>query len=335
MPVNPTGREPVVTLKNEVRNSDAKALDVASGEKNSSSDTDPFVEIPSVDELAPKYFGTEPPCIRVEFAAATNPGLVRRNNEDHYAIVRRYRSREVLLTNMPPDAYPPREDEVFALAVADGVGGAACGEIASELALRAAWELTGDAFKWGFSLNEAEAASMIEGINVFMQLIHRRIKRVGDKSHEGMGTTLTGALSAGLNALIAHVGDSRAYLYREGAMRRLTNDQTLAELMVSLKMIRTIDDAAKQFRHTLVSCLGGNYENVKVETTHVKLQDADQLLLCTDGLTDMVDESQIAEILGRTQTPQSACDELIAAALNGGGRDNVTVVLARYKQCAP
>ena len=77
------------------------------------------------DELAAKYFGSETAQVNVSFGALTHPGKVRTNNEDHYSVVRRFRSREVLLSNMPPDTYPPRNDESFALAVADGVGGAA------------------------------------------------------------------------------------------------------------------------------------------------------------------------------------------------------------------
>ena len=165
-----------------------------------------------------------------------------------------------------------------------------------------------------------------------MQLIHRRLKdeaRVqGD--YRGRGTTLTGALTMGLEAFIVHVGDSRAYLYREGALHRLTRDQTLAEDMVAVGLIASVDEAAQRFRSTLVSCLGGNLDEVDVETTHVALQDGDQLLLCTDGLTDMVSEADIARILARGLAPQMQCQELIDAALAGGGRDNVTVVLGKY-----
>ncbi|MBS0206378.1 MAG: hypothetical protein JSS49_26105 [Planctomycetes bacterium] len=86
-----------------------------------------------------RFYGQVTPTVHVQLGAATHPGLVRSNNEDHYVVVRRFQSREVLLTNMPEDAYPPHEDNVYAFAVADGVGGAAFGE----LALRTGWELTG------------------------------------------------------------------------------------------------------------------------------------------------------------------------------------------------
>jgi len=295
-----------------------------------SSSTREFPVQQDMPELATKYFGNEVAPVRVEFGGASHPGLVRTNNEDHFAVVRRYRSREVLLTNMPPDAYPARQDNVYALAVADGVGGAAFGELASELALREAWELTGKAFKWGFNVSEEEAKELLEGINVFVQLIHQRIKSEATQQYRGMGTTLTGALTVGTDVFVVHVGDSRAYLHRQGELHQITRDQTLAELMVTKGMISSVDQAAEKFRHTLLSCLGGNFAEVDVETHHLILEDADQLLLCTDGLTDMVDDAAIAEILQQQKSPQSLCDEFIQAALAAGGRDNVTVIMGRY-----
>ena len=183
-------------------------------------------------DLESKFFGIETPLVKVQFGGATHQGLVRSNNEDHYVVVHRYRTREVLLTNLPADAYPPHQDSVYAFAVADGVGGAAFGELASELALRTGWELTTRAFKWGFSLSETEIAELEEGMRVYAQLIHRRIKAVAEDSFRGMGTTLTGALTVGWDAFVVHIGDSRAYLHRNGNLFRLTDDQTLPELMV-------------------------------------------------------------------------------------------------------
>lgn len=283
-----------------------------------------------VSHAANKLFGNVTPPITVEFGGGTHPGLVRDNNEDHYAVIRRYRSREVLLTNMPPDAYPPQLENVYAFAVADGVGGAVFGEVASEMALRTGWELTGRAFNWGFGLSDRDAAELLESVNVFIQLIHRRIKAEAVQAFKGMGTTLTGALTVGWDAFIAHVGDSRAYLHRQGKLFRLTHDQTLAELMVKTGMISSVDQAAERFRSTLISCLGGNYLEVEVETSHVSLEEGDELLLCSDGLTDMVEEPAISSIMDANKSPQQICDELIQAALDGGGRDNVTVVVARY-----
>ncbi len=285
------------------------------------------------DALAAKYFGSETVAVNVRFGALTHPGKVRTNNEDHYSVVRRFRGREVLLTNLPKESYPPHNDEAFALAVADGVGGAAFGELASMIALRSGWELTGSAFKWGFKVNESESLELQESLRVFIRMIHRRVQAEAgpDSPLRGMGTTLTGALTIGMDAFIAHVGDSRAYIFRRGKLHRLTRDHTLAEQLVSDGILHSIDEASSGFRSTLINCLGGSFEDVTVDTCHVPLQDGDQLLLCTDGLTDMVSEADISGILTATTAVQDSCQALIETALINGGRDNVTVVLAQYQ----
>lgn len=284
------------------------------------------------EELVAKYFASKSNPARVEFGALTHPGNVRTNNEDHYSVVRRFRSREVLLTNMPLDTYPPHTDEAYALAVADGVGGAAFGELASMIALSSGWQLTGTAFKWPFKVDESESLEVQESLRVFVRMIHRRLQaQAGSNSPlKGMGTTLTGALSVGMDAFIAHAGDSRAYLFRRGQLHRLTRDHTLAEQLVADGIVNSIDETNSRFRRTLVNCLGGIFEDVQVDTCHVPLQDNDQLLLCTDGLTDMVSETDVAEILAATTPAQETCQSLIDAALSNGGKDNVTVVIARY-----
>ena len=286
----------------------------------------------NLDELAAKYFGDASVTIQAEFGALTHQGLRRSNNEDHYCVTRRYRARDVLLTNLPAGKKPLPQDEAYALAVADGVGGAAFGELASMLALRTGWDLTGRAFKWNFNPSKAELDEMEEAANVYMQLIHRRIQEeaAAKGGYNGMGTTLTCALTMGLDAFIVHVGDSRAYLYRADKLYRLTRDQTLAESMVAAGIISSVEEVGKQFRNTLISCLGANMNELDVETNHIKLQDKDRLILCTDGLTDMVSEENICSILATNATPQIQCEELVNAALAGGGRDNVTVIVGAY-----
>ncbi|WP_397571322.1 PP2C family protein-serine/threonine phosphatase [Schlesneria sp. T3-172] len=291
---------------------------------------------PDYDELATKYFGDEAVRVKTEFGALSHRGLLRTNNEDHYSVVRRYRGRDVLLTNMPTDAYQGNSDEAYSLAVADGIGGAAFGELASMLALQTCWELTGKAFKWHFNLSQAERIELEEAINVYMHLIHQRIQDEARAQGEyrGMGTTLTGALTVGWDAFIFHVGDSRAYLFRDGKLHRLTKDQTLAESMLAAGLINSLDEAARRFRNTLVSCLGGNLNQLDVETSHIELEDGDRLLLCTDGLTDMASESHISQIMARKSSTQESCQQLIDAALAAGGRDNVTVIIGDYLKSA-
>lgn len=287
-----------------------------------------------IDDLAAKYFGPTSPAVHVEFGALTHPGKVRLNNEDHFSVVRRRRSREVLLTNLPEARVPKSlHDDVYAMAVADGIGGAAFGEMASMLALQTGWKLTTHAFKWHFQVNENEAEELKELLKVYGQLIHRKLQDEATDNPRlaGMGTTITGALSIGTEAFIAHVGDSRAYLSRDGILQQLTRDHTLAQKLVDSGAIPSVTAASRRVQNMLVNCLGGSRSEVEVDVQQVHLADGDRLLLCSDGLTDMVSDDEIAQILQQRADPQAACQVLTDLALEHGGRDNVTIVIARYE----
>jgi PPM family protein phosphatase len=281
---------------------------------------------PERDELA-KYFGPSPTAVKVTFGALSHPGKVRPNNEDHYLVVQRRRSRTVLLTNLPGEVTDPAEDNVYVLAVADGIGGSAFGELASRFALHNAFDLGHSAVKWVFRITEQEIKDLKEQLEAILQLVHRGLVARGnaDPSLEGMGTTLTGAYLIGLDAFIAHVGDSRAYLFRAGVLTRLTRDHTMAQEMIDAGL-----PVEPSLRHMLTNCLGGREHKLKVDFNHVLLTDQDRMLWCTDGLSDMVTDDEIAAILGYQPDPQAACQALVDAALENGGKDNVTVVLASF-----
>ena len=123
-------------------------------------------------------------------------------------------------------------------------------------------------------------------------------------------------------------GERRAFLWRDGTMRRICTDHTVAQEFIANGVAPEI---AAKFSHMLTRCLGYGSQNFRPDVHFLRIRPGDQLLLCTDGLTDMVDECHIAERLDRAKDAQSACDGLIALALAAGGRDNVTAVLARAK----
>jgi protein phosphatase len=209
----------------------------------SHSNTSTGARAPNPEALGAKYFGPPAAPVGVDFGALSHPGKVRVNNEDHYAVVRRRRSREVLLTNLPAGSLPPSlQEDTYTLIVADGMGGRACGEVASMMALHIGWELTGRAFKWHFKLTEEEAAELAEMVRIYGQEIHRTLQELGqaDPRLAGMGTTLTAVLTAGLDALVAHVGDSRAYLFRAGVLQQLTRDHTVAQRLVDINPARKV-----------------------------------------------------------------------------------------------
>src|SRR5262249_9707418 len=127
-----------------------------------------------------------------------------------------------------------------------------------------------------------------------------------------------------------HVGDSRAYLLRGDDLHRLTHDHTLAQALADIGVISADEVVTHRFRHVLTRHLGGP-KPVKADVQQARLADGDQVLLCTDGLTLMLDDAAIARILREANSAQEACQALIDAALKEGGRDNVTVALARYR----
>jgi protein phosphatase len=146
----------------------------------------------------------------------------------------------------------------------------------------------------------------------------------------GMGTTLTVACSFGLDLILCHLGDSRAYLLREGELRQLTRDMTTAQLLVDAGLLSAAEAARHRLRHVLTQALGQDGK-VTAQLAYLPLRDGDRLLLCSDGLTEMVEGGQIAGVLQAVAAPQEACQALVDRALAGGGRDNVTVVLADYR----
>jgi protein phosphatase len=146
-----------------------------------------------------------------------------------------------------------------------------------------------------------------------------------------MGTTFTVAASLGSDLFIGHIGDSRAYLLRGKRLHQLTRDHTLAQAMIDAGLVGPDDTATRAMRHVLTAALGTTGEPSDPQVQRLHLSDSDQLLLCTDGLTEMVADDSIAAVLTEASSSAAACQHLIDLALAGGGLDNVTVVLARYR----
>lgn len=277
--------------------------------------------------------GIRPP-VRAEFGGASHVGLRRAANEDRFAIVRRTRGREFLLTNVDTQGLTLASDEAHILIVADGIGGCGFGERASEMILRIGWELAGNAPSWTMKFEPALWSRLREQV---LELTKRMQQEFRDyaEMHQGleeMGTTWTCAYVMGSDAVVAHAGDSRAYLFREGHLRQLTRDHTLAEEMQDDGVPAEI---ARPYRHILTNSFGAQVDDVQIDIGHVALEPGDRLLVCSDGLTSMVPDAEIAACLAAVTGAQAACDELISLALGHGGRDNVTVVLGELLEREP
>jgi protein phosphatase len=272
--------------------------------------------------------------VRADFGAVSHRGKVRLENEDHFLVFRLRRDQEALLTNIPADQLPEHTGEAgYSMIVADGMGGMAAGEVASRLAITTALKLVHKSPKWGFKINQQEAHELFERINCYVREIDRTLSERGhaDPRLFGMGTTLTAAFSMGVDLFIIHLGDSRAYLYRNGELRRLTRDHTMAQAMADAGYIAPEDVRRHARRNTLTNYLGTQHGKVKADLRWLRLTDGDRLLLCTDGLSDMVDDRSIARILHERDRPGDSAQALLDEALEQGGKDNVTVIVARYE----
>jgi len=269
--------------------------------------------------------------VTVELGAATHAGRVRPNNEDSYLVARASRSLETVLTNLQAGDFPVwAAERAYGLVVADGMGGNAGGEVASQLALRAVVEHAISTADW--IMRDAAAHSdrieerIVERFAAANEAVLEQANQ--DPRLDGMGTTMTMAVSSGACLFVGHVGDSRAYLLRGGELQALTRDHSFAQALADSGVISREQAAAHNLRNVLLRNLGRTASNADVR--RMFLESGDQLLLCTDGLTDMVADRAISRILQAAPTAQAACDQLVAAALEGGGKDNVTAVLARY-----
>lgn len=264
----------------------------------------------------------------VQYGAATHQGKVRRRNEDHYVVVRRKRSREILSANIDLEELDLPQDEAYTLIVADGAGGEGFGHLASQLAIRTTWDSARRAASWLMKLGDADADEIKERVVGYAKLIQQAFLSYTQEnpSVAGMATTWTCAYVTDWDAIVAHVGDSRAYHGRPDKFQQVTHDHTLAE-----ELLRSGASPANVagFHNVLTRAFGGDGEEVIPDVHQIRLTDGDALLLCSDGLTAVVDDEQIAATVFEHPSPQSACDELIELALKKGGPDNVTAVLMR------
>ncbi len=270
--------------------------------------------------------------VTVNVAALSHRGKVRPNNEDNFLVVRFGRFLETMLTSLP-DGQLPGEfgDTGFGMVVADGMGGMAGGKVASRLAVTLLLNLVLDTPDWIMGRDEADAEEVIRrAVSRFGAVNEAIIEEARRRPRlAGMGTTLTMAASLGTDLVIAHVGDSPVYLARGGKLRKLTRDHTVAQELADEANVH-IDEVPARFRHVLTHAIGIPETGSEPEIGRFRLESGDRLLLCTDGLTDMADDTAIDEELKREASAEASCKALIDLALKGGGKDNVTVVVACY-----
>ena len=273
-------------------------------------------------------------CLDVDLGAVSHQGHVRENNEDSYLVMRFGRCLENLMTNVEEDLLEQSyRMSGYAMLVADGMGGMAGGEVASRLALSKLVELIVDTSDWILGLQrQQDMVTVMERMTQRFLQIDEILRKEADHDQtlQGMGTTLTVAGALGNNLIIGHVGDSRAYLLRDDNLKQLTTDHTLAQALIDAGVANRDDPASRSMRHVLTAAVGSLGEQVDPQVQRFKLVPGDKLLLCTDGLTEMVEDATISQVLRETKSAQTACEDLLDLSLSAGGTDNVTVVLAHF-----
>lgn len=272
------------------------------------------------------------PTVEADLAAKTHVGKVRPNNEDNFLVVRFGRFLETLVTSLPAHDVSERYDSVgYGMVVADGMGGMAAGEIASRMAINAFVNLVLETPDWILGNDDHNMRQVLERMARRFEGVNEAVLQHAEGQPElrGMGTTLTLALSLGHALILAHVGDSPVYLARRGQLHKLTREHTLAAQLRS----ETSPDfnIPSRFRHVLTRAIGVGGTGSEPDVEYLQLENGDRILLCSDGLTDMVDDTLIGEELHRDQTSENACQALIELALEQGGRDNITVIVAGYR----
>jgi protein phosphatase len=238
--------------------------------------------------------------MRLRFAAATDVGRMRSNNEDSY------------LSQAP------------VAAVADGMGGHRAGEVASAIAIEELSALRGKG-PW------ASETAATDDLKQAIVRANRRIREMaaGDRDLDGMGTTLVALLEDGDMVHLANVGDSRAYLLREGELSQVTVDHSLVQELVDEGRLRP-EDAERHPQRSIITRALGIDREVEFDLFTYKLQPGDRLLLCSDGLSDVVEPREIRNVLLRVHDAQQAAERLIALANEHGGPDNITVIVVEF-----
>jgi protein phosphatase len=279
-------------------------------------------------------FRTLASSVQVELGARSHRGKRRHQNDDHYLAIRLGRSQTVLETSLTSADVPrPYEEYAYAMLVADGLGDNGAGGLASRVALSTFAHLALHYGHWNVRIDSRTAADVMDRAERLYERVNDTVVKRGLEHAEllGMATTLTAAYSAGNDLFIAHVGHSRAYYYRDGDLTQLTVDHTVEERMAYSAKPQPMEASHQDIRHILTDAIGGRPGTPEIVVDRFTLKDGDRLLLCTNGLTDALDDDRIADVLSRRRRPAEECDLLVDRALQRGGEDNITVVLADYR----
>jgi protein phosphatase len=270
--------------------------------------------------------------LTVKSFGVTDKGKVRTTNEDQFLIAELIHAIRIGQTSLPEPKLQVGDERAHLFLVADGMGGHRAGERASGLAVAAIEQFTLNSFRWFFGSDSRDAERVLAQFQAAIRHADARILEEAAEHPElsGMGTTVTMAFHLGAQLCVIHVGDSRAYLYRDHELFQLTEDHTVVADMVRSGSLRPDQVADHRLRHTITNVVGGPELGVNVEARALEVQSGDRLLLCSDGLTEMVANEAIAATLDTESAPEAAAMRLLARANEGDASDNITLIVARF-----
>ncbi len=262
--------------------------------------------------------------IQIKLFARTDVGQVREHNEDNFLVADlTKRSRGLQEANRVVTV----DKHGNLLSVCDGMGGAAAGEVASQLAVDIIYEKMTEDLGDAASERNAIARRLVNAVEAAGLRIFEAAK--SDRTRRGMGTTVTAAALVDDHLFLAQVGDSRGYILRNGTLVQVTRDQSLVNQLIEAGQLT--EEEAETFEHNNIILQAlGTAETVQVDLTFVELRRGDVLMMCSDGLSGMVRNDEIREVLKATPDPLEACKTLTERANLAGGHDNITVIVAQF-----
>ena len=271
--------------------------------------------------------------VRVDAHGATDIGRERHENQDQFLVAALHKVVEITETSLP-EAYRTQFDSgarALLLLVADGVGGTPRGGEASSLTLDTIVQFVTNSMRCFYRLDEQVQQDLLEELAHSVQESHVKVREEASRSGvPRMATTLTMAHVLWPRAYVVQIGDSRCYHLRGAALHKLTRDQTYAQELFDRGALTADEAQQSPLSQVLTHAIGGEGTDLVPEIGQVGLETGDTLLLCTDGLTKHVSDEVIGGILATAPSAEAASRALVSAALDGGGSDNVTVVVSRF-----
>ena len=279
---------------------------------------------------------------KMDCSAVSDLGRKRKTNEDQFIVAELVKNARIQSSSLGHEDRREFRGKSKAqlMLVADGMGGHAAGKTASNVASEHALDYILNNLNWsGDSRSDSKdpevderQAQLMDGLSAAVKSCQKAImdEASWNPKHRGMGTTLTAAVVNWPSLYIAHVGDSRCYLLRDGQLMQLTRDHTFAQAMVDAGEMSKEEAAESRLTHTLWNVVGGHEPTLEPDVFAHELEIGDAILLCSDGLTNHLSDELIAEVISNSTSSHRVCDALVQLANEYGGKDNITAIVARF-----